>query len=102
MCIVLFSRPIISFNQTTDIVSRYPSYKRSAKVNLLSPEKPNLVSRGLGGRIGVRYLHLVLYHFGKPHSSSGEVVFFLRVLDHFQRPNITQELSQSCSMSYNW
>ena len=66
MCIVIVTRHII---QTTELVSQYPSYKLSAKVNLLNPENSNLFSRGLGGRLGVRYIHIVLDQVGDPHSS---------------------------------
>ena len=102
MCIVLIARPIISFNQTKDLVSRKPSYKRSEKIYPLNPENSNLVSSGLGIRLEVGYIYLVLEHVGDPHSSPGELVFFLRVIDHRRRPNISQELSQPFSMSYHF
>ena len=101
MGIVPVARPIVSFHKNTDLISGYPSHKGSAKVYLLNPENSNLVRQGLGGRIGVVDFHLVLYHIGDAHSYPGEVVLFLRVVYHCQRPNLAQELAQPCGISYH-
>ena len=99
MGILLVARYIVSFHQTTDLVSGYPSHKSSSKVYLFNPDNYNLVRPGLGGRLGVRDFHLVLDHGGDAHSSTDEVVFTLRLIYHCQRPNLAQELAQSCGMT---
>ena len=101
MGLVLVAIPIVSFHQTTDLFSGYPSHKVSAKVYLFNPDNSNIVRRGLGGRLGVRYLHLLLAHGYDAHSSPDEVVFILRLIYHCRRPNLAQELAQSCGMSYH-
>ena len=101
MGLVIVAIPIVYFHQTKDLVSGYPSHKVSEKVYLLNPDNSNLVRRGLGGRLGVGYLHLVLAHVGDAHSSPGKVVFLLRVMDHCKRPNLAQELAQPFGMSYH-
>ena len=102
MVCVLVARPIISFHQTIDLVSGYPSYKGSEKVYLFNTENSNLVRRGIGGRLGVRDFHIVLSHGGDAHSSPDELVFTLRLIYHFRRPNLSQELAQTCGMSYHY
>ena len=101
MGLVLVSRPIVSFHQTADLVSWYPSYKGIVKVYLFNPENSNLVRRGLGDRLGVRDLYLVLAYVGDAHSPPNEVVFILCLIYHCRRPNLAQELAQSCGMSYH-
>ena len=101
MGLVLVARHIVTFHQTTDIFSGYPSNKGSAKVYLFNPENSKFVRLGLGGRLGVRDFHLVLAHGGDTHSSPDETVFILRLIYHFWRPNIAQELAQSRGMSYH-
>ena len=101
MGLVLVARPIVSFHQTTDIFYGYPYHKGSAKVYLFNTDNSNLVRQGLEGRIGVRDLHLVLAHGGDAHSSPDEVVLILRLIYHCLKPNLPQELAQSCGMSYH-
>ena len=99
--LVIIARPIVTFRQTTDLVSGHPSHKSSAKIYLFNPNNSNLVRQGLGGRLGVRGFHLVLAHGGDAHSFPDKVFFILRIIYHFQRQNISQELAQSCGMSYH-
>ena len=80
MVLVLFSRPIFSFHQTTDLVSGYPYHKGSGKVYLFNTDNSDLVRLGLEGRLKVRYFQLVLAHGGDAHSSPDEVVFILRLI----------------------
>ena len=98
---VLVARPIVYFHKTTDLVFGYPSHKGSAKFYLFNPENSNLVRRGIGGRLVAGDFHIVLAHGGDAHSSPNELVFILCLIYHFRRPNLAQELSQSCDMSYH-
>ena len=77
MGLVLVARPILSFHQTTDLFSGYPSHKGSEIVYLLNPENSNLVRQGLEGRLGFRDFNLVLAHGGDAHYSPNEVLFIL-------------------------
>ena len=60
MVLVLIARPIIFFNQTTDLVFGYPYHKGSGKVYLFNTDNSDLVRLGLEGRLKVRYFQLVL------------------------------------------
>ena len=94
MGLVFVAGPIVSFHQTTDLVSVYPSHKGSATIYLLNPNNSNLVRRGIGGRLGVKDFHIVLAHGGDAHSYPEKVFFILRIIYHCRRPNISQELAQ--------
>ena len=101
MGLVIVARPIVTFHQTTDLVSWYPSHKVSAKIYLLNPNNSNLVWRVIVGRLGVRDLHPVLAHGVEENFSPDEEVFILRIIYHYRRLNLAQELDQSCGMSYH-
>ena len=95
MGLILVAIPIVYFHQTIDLVSGYHSHKGSEKVYFSNPDNSNIVRRGLGGSLGVIYLHLLLAHGYDAHSSPDEVVFILRLIYHCRRPNLAQEPAQS-------